>query len=88
MAIENETTTEMETTNEIQDTLERFVTRHILPGTQFEITDRWSGIMGVGPEKMPIIKKLSPKIFCAVKMSGMGVALAPVAADTITDLMR
>jgi glycine/D-amino acid oxidase-like deaminating enzyme len=88
MAIENETTTEMETTNEIQDTLERFVTRHLLPGTQFEITDRWSGIMGVGPEKMPIIKKLSPKIFCAVKMSGMGVALAPVAADTITDLMR
>ena len=88
MAIENETTTEMETTNEIQNTLERFVTRHILPGTQFEITDRWSGIMGVGPEKMPIIKKLSPKIFCAVKMSGMGVALAPVAADTITDLMR
>ena len=88
MAIENEKNTEMETTNEIQNTLERFVTRHILPGTQFEITDRWSGIMGVGPEKMPIIKKLSPKIFCAVKMSGMGFALAPVAADTITDLMR
>ena len=88
IAIENETTTEMETSDEIQNTLERFVSRHILPGKQFEITDRWSGIMGVGSEKMPIIKKLSPKVFCAVKMSGMGVALAPVAADTVTDLMR
>ena len=88
MAIENETTTEMEISDEIQHTLEQFVSRHILPGKQFEITDRWSGIMGVGSEKMPIIKKLSPKIFCAVKMSGMGVALAPVAADTVTDMMR
>jgi gamma-glutamylputrescine oxidase len=88
IAIENETTTEMETSDEIQNTLEQFVSRHILPGKQFEITDRWSGIMGMGSEKMPIIKKLSPKVFCAVKMSGMGVALAPVAADTVTDLMR
>lgn len=86
--IENETTTEMETTDQIQQTLEQFVSRHILPGQLFEITDRWSGIMGMGSEKMPIIKKLSPKVFCAVKMSGMGVALAPVAADTVTDLMR
>lgn len=88
IALENETTTEMETSEEIQNTLEQFVSRHILPGTPFEITDRWSGIMGVGSEKMPIIKKLSPKVFCAVKMSGMGVALAPVAADSVTELMR
>jgi gamma-glutamylputrescine oxidase len=88
IAIENETTTEMEITEQIQQTLEQFVSRHILPGKQFEITDRWSGIMGMGAEKMPIIKKLSPRVFCAVKMSGMGVALAPVAADTVTDLMR
>lgn len=88
IAIENETTTEMEITDEIQNTLEQFISRHILPGKPFEITDRWSGIMGIGSEKMPIIRKLSPNVFCAVRMSGMGVALAPVAADTITDLMR
>jgi len=87
IALDQETTIEMETTENIQRTLEQFVSRHILPGQQFEITDRWSGIMGVGAEKMPVIKKISPHIFCAVKMSGMGVALAPVAADTVTDLM-
>ena len=88
IAIEDETTTEMGISDTIQHTLEKFVSKHLLPGKNFEITDRWSGIMGMGSEKMPIIKKLSPRIFCAVKMSGMGVALAPVAAETVTDLMR
>lgn len=88
IAVEDETTTEMQITDRIQHTLEQFIAKHILPGKTFDITDRWSGIMGVGTEKMPIIKRISPKIFCAVKMSGMGVALAPVAADTITDMMR
>ena len=88
IAIEDETTSEMEITDRIQDTLSEFISKHILPGKTFEVTDRWSGIMGMGSEKMPIIRKLSPKIFCAVKMSGMGVALAPVAADTVTDMMR
>ena len=32
----------------------------------------------MGSEKMPIVKELQEGIFCAVRMSGMGVALAPV----------
>lgn len=88
IAIEEETTTEMTVTENIQATLEQFVSKHILPGEYFEVTDRWSGIMGVGPEKMPVIKKVSPNVFCAVRLSGIGVALAPIAADTVTDLMR
>lgn len=88
IALEQETTTEMDVTQNIQDTLEQFVSKHILRGVRFEVTDRWSGIMGMGPEKMPVIKKLSSNVFCAVRMSGIGVALAPVAADTVTDLMR
>lgn len=87
IATEQETTTEMAITENIQETLEQFVATHILPGVYFEITDRWSGIMGMGPEKMPVIRKLSSNVFCAVRMSGIGVALAPVAADTVTDLM-
>ena len=87
MAIEEETTVEMDITSTIQNRLENFVATHLLPGTPFEITDRWSGIMGLGGEKMPIVKKISPNVFCAVKMSGMGVALAPVAAETVAGLM-
>lgn len=87
IAIEQETTTEMNVTDNIQQTLEQFISRHILPGITFDITDRWSGIMGIGPEKMPLVKKISSHVFCAVRMSGIGVAIAPVAADAVTDLM-
>ncbi len=31
--------------------------------------------MGVGTEKKPIIKKISPNVVCAVRMGGMGVAI-------------
>ena len=43
--------------------------------------------MAVGKEKRPIIKKINDHLFCAVRMSGMGVALAPQAAKTVTALM-
>jgi glycine/D-amino acid oxidase-like deaminating enzyme len=87
IAVEEETTTEMETSEKIQQRLEEFIAEHLLPGVPFEITDRWSGIMGLGSEKMPIVKKLSSNMFCAVKMSGMGVALAPIAGETVSALM-
>jgi glycine/D-amino acid oxidase-like deaminating enzyme len=43
--------------------------------------------MAMGSEKMPIVKEVKPNIFCAVRMSGMGVALAPIVARSITKLM-
>lgn len=87
MAIEEETTTEMRTSQKIQHRLEEFMSEHLLPGIPFEITDRWSGIMGLGAEKMPIVKKLSSNMYCVVRMSGMGVALAPIAGEAVSELM-
>jgi gamma-glutamylputrescine oxidase len=86
-AVDEETTTEMEITQNIQYRLEQFIINHLLPGAHFEITDRWSGIMGLGSEKMPIIKKISANTYCAVRMSGMGVALAPVAGNEVAKLI-
>lgn len=86
-AIDEETTTEMDISDKIQKKLEQFISTHLLPGTSFEITDRWSGIMGMGAEKMPIIRQLSSNIFCAVRMSGMGVALAPIAGDEMSRMI-
>lgn len=87
IAIEEETTTDMIVTDRIQQTLECFISKHLLPGIPYEITNRWSGIMGLGTEKMPIVKKLSSNVYCAIKMSGMGVALAPIAGETVAQLM-
>jgi gamma-glutamylputrescine oxidase len=86
-AFEDEATTEMTITEKIQTELEHFLATYILPGYTYQITDRWSGIMGMGNEKMPIIKEVSSNVFCAVRMSGMGVALAPIIAEKIADMM-
>ena len=43
--------------------------------------------MGMGSEKMPILRQINDQVFCAVRMSGMGVALAPVMGEKIAELM-
>ncbi|MDQ3279307.1 MAG: FAD-binding oxidoreductase, partial [Bacteroidota bacterium] len=75
-AFEAETTTVMETSETIQQELERYLAEVILPGfqAQYTIDHRWAGIMAFGKEKRPIVRQISPTLFCAVRMSGMGVA--------------
>lgn len=88
-AFDEECTTQMSTSSLIQEELERYLREVILPNykNQYNIEHRWSGIMAMGSEKMPIVEELQPNIFCAVRMSGMGVALAPIVARTVTKMM-
>ena len=86
-AIEAETTEEMTITAQIQDELERFLSQVVLPGRSYTIERRWSGIMGMGNEKMPIVQAVDNQICCAVRMSGMGVALAPIVGEKVARLM-
>ncbi|MBX2826703.1 MAG: FAD-binding oxidoreductase [Flavobacteriaceae bacterium] len=72
---DGETTTQLNTTQRIQDELERLLRTTILPETTFKISSRWSGIMGVGTQKKPIVKELEPNVYCGVRLGGMGVAL-------------
>jgi glycine/D-amino acid oxidase-like deaminating enzyme len=87
IAMEEEGTEEMSITNTIQEELERFLRDTVLPGHHYTIEHRWSGIMGMGAEKMPILRPINDQVFCAVRMSGMGVALAPVMGEKIAALM-
>jgi glycine/D-amino acid oxidase-like deaminating enzyme len=79
----------MDITINIQEELERYLNEVVLPKQkgQYTIDYRWSGIMAMGSEKMPIIKEIEPNIFCAVRMSGMGVALAPIVGKSVAKLM-
>lgn len=88
-AFEAETTTIMETSEQIQEELENYLATVILPRfhQQYTIENRWAGIMAFGREKMPLVQQLSPALFCAVRMSGMGVALAPVVAQKVAKMM-
>ena len=89
IAFDKETTTDQQVTDTIQHALEDYLKTVILPHnkTPFSIDHRWSGIMAMGAEKMPIVEQVAGGIFCAVRMSGMGVALAPIAAKKITNLV-
>ena len=86
-SFKEEETTEIATTGIIQNELEDFVRQHLLPNTAFTVTDRWSGIMAMGNEKLPIVKAINEQVFCCVRMNGMGVALSPVVAEQIAALI-
>lgn len=72
---DKETSSDFVLNEKIQQNLEKLLKTIILPGVKFEIEQKWCGIMGVGNEKKPIIKKISPNVVCAVRMGGMGVAI-------------
>ncbi|GAB0155960.1 FAD-dependent oxidoreductase [Chryseobacterium sp. Alg-005] len=82
-----EETTDFDTTAFLQDHLENFLKEVVLPGQDFKVAHRWSGIMAMGSEKTPIIKQLSERQFCAVRLSGMGVALAPKIGEIVMGMI-
>lgn len=83
---ETENTLDFGTTDFLQNYLDNFLKEVILPNQDFKISNRWSGIMAMGNEKTPIVKKLSKRQFCAVRLSGMGVALAPKIGEIVTEM--
>ncbi|RMA66054.1 NAD(P)/FAD-dependent oxidoreductase [Ulvibacter antarcticus] len=82
----SEETTKTGLTTIVQDRLEEILRTTILPNTPFEIDHRWSGIMGVGQQKKPIVKQLSERIYCGVRLGGMGVAIGSSIGDELAKL--
>ncbi len=85
--IEEEETFSSSTSQPVQDELERFLRETIIPGIPYQIEQRWSGTMGMGREKKPVVKMVSNHVACAVRMSGMGVALSPQVAKDAAALL-
>ena len=84
---EGETTTELAQTEIIQNKLEQLLKEVILPNQDFKIAHRWSGIMGVGNSKKPIVSQLSEHVYCGVRLGGMGVAIGSVIGTELADLV-
>lgn len=82
-----ETTTELEITEKIQNRLDQLLKEVILPGKTFEIAHRWSGIMGIGNSKRPIIEQLSNNTYCGVRMGGMGVAIGSLVGKELAEII-
>lgn len=84
---EGETTTQFGETDLIQNRLEQLLREVILPGTNVAIAHRWSGIMGMGAQKRPIVEQLSAHVFCGVRLGGMGVAIGSKIGQELADLV-
>jgi hypothetical protein len=71
----------------IQDTLLHMLRTVVLPGQPFEVDTWWSGILGIGEQKKPIVKWVSQRVAAAVRMGGMGVALGSLAGEEGAELI-
>ncbi len=86
--LKKEATSEIGLNSKIQNHLEYILKTMILPNTVFEIEHRWSGIMGVGNEKKPIIKPISNNVIAAVRMGGMGIAIGSKVGEIVAKILK
>lgn len=84
---ESETTTEFGLTEIIQNRLEVLLKEVILPHYDVKIEHRWSGIMGMGSSKRPIVEQISNNVYCGVRLGGMGVAIGSLIGKELADLV-
>ena len=84
---EKETTTDFALNDQIQSHLEDYL-KDLLPKISFEVDHRWTGIMAFGKTKQPIVERISAHTIVAVKMGGMGIALAGNIGDMVKEMLE
>lgn len=84
---DGETTTEMETSELIQQNLEHKLKEVIIPDTYYEVDMRWAGIMAFGKDKQPIVRSFTNRVYGAFRMGGMGVAMGSLIGKQLSDLV-
>lgn len=82
-----EETPEFGLTDLVQHKLDELLQEVILPDTPFEVEHRWSGIMGFGSEKTTIVQPVSESICCAIRLSGMGIAIGSLVGEEGAELI-
>ncbi|MCU0375113.1 MAG: FAD-binding oxidoreductase [Chitinophagaceae bacterium] len=87
IAFTDEETLEPATTPQIGNALLNFVRQHLpqvapaLPHKEEWL--HWAGIMGMTPNKQPILEKIAANEWALLACNGMGVALTPIAAQQL-----
>lgn len=87
LAKEEETTTVFQQTEKIQTALLDLLNNIILPNQNIAIEQWWSGILGIGISKEPIVRSISPSIYAAVRLGGMGVAIGSLIGEEAAQLV-
>ena len=82
-----EETTKFGQTSLVQSELKKLLKEVILPETPFKIDRSWSGIMGLGSTKRPIVKQLSDNVYCGIRLGGMGIAIGSAIGNDLAELV-
>ncbi len=84
---EAERTTEFAVREEVLTKLIQDLRTLIIPDTEFEIDQVWSGIMAFGENKQPIINRHSQRILMGLRLGGMGVAIGSQLGLELSEMM-
>lgn len=87
LAKQEEETAQFGQTELIQNALHKLLKEVILPNSTFKIEQSWSGILGVGATKKPIIQKISDNVGVAIRLGGMGVAIGSLLGEEGANMM-
>jgi gamma-glutamylputrescine oxidase len=85
--LKGESTAEFGNNPLIRSALARLLHEIILPGEHAEIASWWSGILGLGEQKTPIVAAVSENVVAAVRLGGMGVAIGALVGEEGADLL-
>jgi gamma-glutamylputrescine oxidase len=88
LAFKEEATDSFGLTGHIQESLEQIIKQFILPDQEYEIVNSWSGILGIGSTKKPLITMIGERVVVAVRMGGMGVAIGSMVGKETAELIR
>lgn len=84
---DGEQTSELGPHPAIRNYLELLLREVILPDQAIKIERWWSGIMGVGPVKQPILRAVGQHTVAAVRLGGMGVALGTEIGEKAVEMV-
>ncbi|GLR16651.1 NAD(P)/FAD-dependent oxidoreductase [Portibacter lacus] len=87
MAFEEETTADFGSTAKIKNYLLNILHEKIGVSRDIQVAYEWSGIMGTGTIKTPILRKHSERIIFALRLGGMGVALGALLGNKAANIL-
>ena len=88
LAMEEETTTTFDLNDKIHHELDTMLSTILNINHPPKVEMRWSGVMAFGKNKLPIVRLQDDGLLIAIKMSGMGIALAGQIGEEVADIME
>jgi len=85
--LDTETTEEFGPNPLIRKALVELLEKVVCPNQTVAIDSWWTGILGLGPDKKPIVENISPNVTAAIRLSGMGVAIGTLVGQQGADLV-